>query len=1212
MKRYTGKLDKEIEDLVKNNLHVIKGLMGANVGLGKSNAKTFCIDETVEMYNPGITNDEIKAWVWYRKGQGVPMNSWKSYFVKESKSLIAEWVGRGVLFYDPNTKGYVPFPVFVFGNLYTTIGKLNQAKVMIVEKHGNEVFENHIATLEKLKPSVLSVQNPIESERPIILAISKFPKDFYIENLKESSGVILEGSSSLTEAFKDYLRNLGSEALKKTTAFQVINYYLENEKKPRDIEQIEFAKIKKITQEQGEKHFKNFLHEALEIADQYRIDAHYNSNYNSTAPLQYQKIPIGIEVSRSFMGNSLEVRKAQREGIAFMELVGSGVIAYDVGVGKTITAIIEVVTAIKNGKCKRPLIAVPNPTYANWIKEMSGDGELAGVLTGTGIEVNDWFNLGVEYGHIKTDKKIKENTITLVSFEGLSKIGFNDVTAKDHFHQLSDVIGQTQGASERDEEKQNEKYRSIIGVGLKETTADIEVLGIDYVVIDEAHNFKNVFSEVKSETDEDGKAEKKQFHVKGGKPSARGIKAFFLCNYIQRKYGRNIMLLTATPFTNSPLEIYSILSLVAFKYMQDNNITNLTDFFEQYIAETAEYVIGPDGDIKQKNVVKSFNNRISLQKLINSHINFKTGEEANVPRPCKINLPKTTEITDKGTIKLKKDQQVLTYLELSDSQAENQREINDKASEGADKDDPGRLLSLMSDSQNNALSPFLVGKSPQSHVAHMDMGNPEDYLEFINTSPKIKYTMDCIATVIEHHKKTKTPLSGQVIYIDRGKDYFKYIKEYLEKELGYKKGVKLKSNPRTKTDEVEFIQGGMNKDKKEKIKTAFNEGTCKIIIGTSSIKEGINLQEKTSCLYNLYPNWNPTDIRQIEGRVWRQKNQYNFVRVIMPLMQNSMDVFVFQKLEEKTSRINDLWNKTDRGNVLDEASLDPNEVKMQLVTDINVLVKHEYNQIMDELNATLKIYEGRLQDLTDYSRLKLSYENLKKRNLDNIFTWIKQFPSKMVSNLNNNRINFSDIPTLDLESKPKSVIDQIERAQRVYDILIAIEQGNHTDKDIIKATGAYNRMPTLYHTYSDYEFDQYKEVVSKLGKIKRTLFQNRGYDENTDIEKIKEELQKEYDVALEDVEDARLPEFKEKLHDDLVEEKKQHGVEGKSIKARVKDFASLNNLLDYKFQKSSAEACAIPTEKFKPVTSDNKAKARKIKIAKAKAKAILIQLELAA
>jgi ATP-dependent protease Clp ATPase subunit len=35
-----------------------------------------------------------------------------------------------------------------------------------------------------------------------------------------------------------------------------------------------------------------------------------------------------------------------------------------------------------------------------------------------------------------------------------------------------------------------------------------------------------------------------------------------------------------------------------------------------------------------------------------------------------------------------------------------------------------------------------------------------------------------------------------------------------------------------------------------------------------------------------------------------------------------MDVFVFQKLEEKTSRINDIWFRGDRGNVLDLESLD--------------------------------------------------------------------------------------------------------------------------------------------------------------------------------------------------------------------------------------------------------------------------------------------------
>jgi hypothetical protein len=317
-------------------------------------------------------------------------------------------------------------------------------------------------------------------------------------------------------------------------------------------------------------------------------------------------------------------------------------------------------------------------------------------------------------------------------------------------------------------------------------------------------------------------------------------------------------------------------------------------------------------------------------------------------------------------------------------------------------------------------------------------------------------------------------------------------------------------------------------------------------------------------------------------------------------------------LEEKTSRINDLWNKTDRGNVLDEASLDPNEVKMQLVTDLQVLVRHEFNQIMDELVSTKNIVTGQVNDLQEYSRLKSSHKNLKKTNLDNIYSFIQQFPTKMVSNLNNNRINFRDIPSLDLENQPNSVIDQIERAQRVYDGLIAIEQGNHTDKDIIKATAAYNRMPTLYYTYSDYEYNQYKEVVSQLGKIERTLFKNRGYDENTDIEKIKEDLEKELEVATEDVEDARKDEFKEKIHADLVEEKRIHGVEGKSIEARVKDFKSLNHLLDYKFQKSSAVACSLPTEKFKPETLDEKALARKVKIKRSKAKAILIQFELLA
>ena len=81
-------------------------------------------------------------------------------------------------------------------------------------------------------------------------------------------------------------------------------------------------------------------------------------------------------------------------------------------------------------------------------------------------------------------------------------------------------------SKQRDLEKKNQKYRELIGIGNKGTIADIDSIGFDYLTIDEAHNFKNVFSYVP--TDDDGV---KRFKIQSGE-SARAQKAFFICNYI--------------------------------------------------------------------------------------------------------------------------------------------------------------------------------------------------------------------------------------------------------------------------------------------------------------------------------------------------------------------------------------------------------------------------------------------------------------------------------------------------------------------------------------------------------------------------------------------------------------------------------------------------------------------------------------------------------
>ncbi|GAH59764.1 unnamed protein product, partial [marine sediment metagenome] len=209
---------------------------------------------------------------------------------------------------------------------------------------------------------------------------------------------------------------------------------------------------------------------------------------------------------------------------------------------------------------------------------------------------------------------------------------------------------------------------------------------------------------------------------------------------------------------------------------------------------------------------------------------------------------------------------------------------------------------------------------------------PRFYRKYVENSPKIFYTLKCIRTVKSWHEKRGEEVSGQIIYMDAGKDNFPFIKEYLVKEIGYE------------PSEVQLITGGMSGDKKEKIKEQFLEGTVKIIIGTSTIKEGIDLQNKTTVLYNLWLDWRPTDIKQLEGRAWRFGNEFANIRIVTPLLENSVDPFMFQKLEEKTARINDIFDRHGHKNVMDIDEFNPAELKTGLISDPEKRAKEEIRQ----------------------------------------------------------------------------------------------------------------------------------------------------------------------------------------------------------------------------------------------------------------------------
>jgi hypothetical protein len=1148
-------------------------------GLGDSEAKVLKFQDVVAKYNKGISEAEINAWVWYKRKLFVPMKGWEQYYIKSTGKALEDelfnLVRVGALFYMAGE--LLPFPIYTYGNMYDREVQLEKDKEDIIKSWGEEVYEQHLKAITQAKPELLSVGNADPKERPIITAISDFAQDptiYFVtqvreefmelensEELKKVNGKLerkkdrekinirFDGETKYTlqQVFVKWLYTLNADSdFEKSTSVDIADYYIANRALRDDkMSKEEKAELKANARIEGERLFSRFLHEVLTFEDQQRLDYSWNRLYNGQSDINYSKVPIGFECSARFKSGLLQITDIQREGVAFMEAMGSGINAFDVGVGKTMTAIVNLAHNLYSGKCKRPLVVVPKPTYKKWMNEIIGftdkkSGEfVSGVLSHTGITVNDWYNLGTDIvGKIDLGSAVPEKSITMVTYEGFKRLGFGESVSDELFTELVNILGQSKEKSHRDKEIEYQKFREMIGIGLKNTIADVDVLGFDYAVIDEAHRCKNVFSQVKA--DDDGN---KRYNIQSA-TSETGQKAFLILNFIQRKFGRNTMLLTATPFSNSPLEIYSMLSLVAYDSLRDNGIENLDTFFDLFVLPTVEWTANYKEEIVEKEVIKSFTNRRILQKLIYNHILYKTGEEAGVVRPKKINLPLLYDFNN-SKVRLAQDKQVLTYINMTPKQRENQNSIVSLAKSSTQgKLDMGNLFRALAYSLDNALSPFIL------------KGNPENYKEFVEESPKIQYVMECIKSVKAWHEDHKEAVSGQVIYMNRGKQFFPLIKEYLEKEIGYQSGVMY---DRTKVDEVEIISSEINDTRKETIKEAFLDGVVKIIIGTATIREGIDLQKRGTVIYNCYPEWNPTDIRQLEGRIWRQGNQFSYVRIVMPLIQDSMDVFVFQKLEEKTSRINDIWFRGDRGNVLDLESLDPEEIKLALITDVDRLVKMFFDQEKEQINREYRKLLNAIEAIKEVQSDIKDYLTYREKSLETIRT----FHTTLL-----NSEFLKEIPKAAEDGEIQS--KQIKKAKELKEeIELVLNSSDQQDKDILSiGRKIENSYPVLgIYLSAKYFLSYFKEYVSKVRKTERTILKPKGYSLTSDLAPVAAQYEADK-AALQLRAETYKGEQNSSRWSDLraeIEQKKSAlQVEGRSAVNRAEEFESLNYLLEFR------------------------------------------------
>ena len=650
-------------------------------------------------------------------------------------------------------------------------------------------------------------------------------------------------------------------------------------------------------------------------------------------------------------------------------------------------------------------------------------------------------------------KNFPDKSIFVVTYEGLAKMGAESLNADERkkINSNSSLFGTLYR-----ELSQGNEIESVRGLGQSKEVdlledamfgsvgnpkVFIKDLGIDYAVFDESHNFKKVYTKSKGKpkyegaTRTDGLMDRKPAKYqlgKGGYPSARALSAFVMVRYIQlMNDNRNVCHLTATPFTNEPIEVYSMLAFTNYQLLVNAGFRWIEDFYDAFMKISFDIRYTASQQIRKEQVLVGYNNAPQMRQLIFFLMDYKNGDDANIKRPDKYLMPSyergvdtvvpahpdqdvafslikdyikgertmaeicdlvsddidVTVLSDADVLEIiinsgtatQRDKWEIVSLPLDDKarkDAENiaskliekEKEKEFEAREDDEQDmDIIRVLKGLSFMKQVTLSPYLFS-------CRKEGGEEPTPKQYVETSPKLLYTVNSIKSGHDFEKENGLKPSGSVIYMNLGvapvavirqgdslikkkwdEGGFEKIKSYLVNEMGYNEG------------EISIVKGGMSASNKEKEKNKFLAGDSLILIGSSTISTGVDLQNNASSLFVCSFDWNPTDNEQINGRIHRQGNRFSKIRIVYPMIENSADPIIFQLLQEKTLRIKEIWDKDGRSSALDLRDFNPNEFKKKLITDPADRTQYWYEENIKELEDEMITLQNRQKSLRNAS-----------------------------------------------------------------------------------------------------------------------------------------------------------------------------------------------------------------------------------------------------
>jgi N12 class adenine-specific DNA methylase len=417
-----------------------------------------------------------------------------------------------------------------------------------------------------------------------------------------------------------------------------------------------------------------------------------------------------------------------------------------------------------------------------------------------------------------------------------------------------------------------------------DSALSFEQSGIDYLMVDEAHHFKNLSTPSSGAGAIDG--------------SGRSTDLDSKLHYLREKAGergRVATFATGTPIANSVAEQY-----VMTKYLRPDLLENAgIEDFDQWVGTFGEMVtdveITNDGSgFKTKTRLAKFRNVPELLRMWGTFTDTKTADDLKLPTPDLVGgRPEMVEVVPTDA-----QRAAIAAIQLK--------------MEGAKG---GQFLRLFGMGRRAAQDLRLIKPEELEELASAE-GLDEDLahalqnvdLDETQYGSKLISVADRVAGIWEQNKdnvyvdpdtKLEQPTRGaaQIIFMDQGTpgdgpDAGRWNAYQALKDQLVERGVP--------AEKVRFVHEAKNDKQKAELFAAARDGRVAVLIGsTEKMGVGTNVQARAVALHHVDIPWRPADVEQREGRILRQGNQNADARILRYVTQQSFDAYSWQTIERK-------------------------------------------------------------------------------------------------------------------------------------------------------------------------------------------------------------------------------------------------------------------------------------------------------------------------